>query len=161
MQEFEIEPTDKINKLSLGQRKKVTIALAFAVNTPLLLMDEPTNGLDIPSKSVFRKLLASLMNEERTIIISTHQVRDLENLIDAAIILDKHKIVLNETLNDVSRKLSFREVRDNEKPLYTQDSLLGRVGVVENTTGEETIPDLELLFNAVVEQKERIGQLFG
>jgi ABC-2 type transport system ATP-binding protein len=73
--------------MSYGEQKKVMIAFGLATETNLLIMDEPTNGLDIPSKTQFRKLMASLVNEERCIIISTHQVRDLDNLIDFLLIL--------------------------------------------------------------------------
>ena len=72
---------------------------ALAANTPLILMDEPTNGLDIPSKSIFRKLVAGAMSENRTIIISTHQVRDLDSLIDWVILLHQGKIIYQEDLN--------------------------------------------------------------
>lgn len=153
---FEVSPESELKSLSLGQRKKAAIALAFGTNTPILLLDEPTNGLDIPSKSVFRQLLASIMNDKRTVIISTHQVRDLESLIDAIIILDKQDIVLNENLSDISQKLSFRKIMNDETPIYRQPSPSGTIGIIENTTNEETPVDLELLFNAVISKQEEI-----
>lgn len=159
LQAFGISPEDELKSLSLGQRKKAAIALAFGVNTPILLLDEPTNGLDIPSKSVFRQLLASLMQEERTVIISTHQVRDLESLIDAVLILDKQQIILNATLADITRKLSFRKISPQETPLYSQSSLAGTIGITENTTGEETPVDLELLFNAIICRQTPIASI--
>ena len=153
---FEVSPESELKSLSLGQLKKAAIALAFGTNTPILLLDEPTNGLDIPSKSIFRQLLASIMNDKRTVIISTHQVRDLESLIDAVIILDKQNIVLNENLSDISKKLSFRKIMNDETPIYRQPSPLGTIGIIENTTNEETPVDLELLFNAVISKQEEI-----
>lgn len=161
LQAFEISLESNIKTLSLGQRKKVAISLAFAVNTPILLLDEPTNGLDIPSKSVFRRLLASLMRDDRIIVISTHQVRDLESLIDAVIILDKHEIVLNSTLSEISRKLSFRKIEKQDTPMYSKETLLGIIGVTENTTGEETPVDLELLFNTITTQQEQVFKILG
>lgn len=102
-----------------GGKKKVIISLAFSTHTPLLLMDEPTNGLDIPSKEIFRKLLVSFAGEEQTVIISTHQIRDLESLIDAVIILNDKKIILNNTLDEISEKLFF--VRQNRmKKSFTE-----------------------------------------
>ena len=88
VESFEINLSDRLSKMSQGQRKKVAITLALAAHTPLLLMDEPTNGLDIPSKATFRRLVASLIDDNQTVIISTHQVRDLESLIDTVLILD-------------------------------------------------------------------------
>ena len=62
-----------MDKLSFGQQKKAMIAFGLATNTGVLIMDEPTNGLDIPSKVQFRKLIASVLTEDRCIVISTHQ----------------------------------------------------------------------------------------
>ncbi len=156
LQAFEISPESELKSLSLGQRKKAAISLAFGVNTPILLLDEPTNGLDIPSKSVFRQLLASIMHDNKTVIISTHQVRDLESLIDAVIILNKQNIVLNENLLEISKKLSFHKIEKDDTPIYSQKNLFGTIGITENTTGKETATDLELLFNAVISQQEQV-----
>jgi ABC-2 type transport system ATP-binding protein len=99
LHEFQVEPDQKFERMSFGQRNKAVISFALAANTPLILMDEPTNGLDIPSKSIFRKLVAGAMSENRTIIISTHQVRDLDSLIDWVILLHQGKIIYQEDLN--------------------------------------------------------------
>lgn len=96
---FEVPLNQKLEKISFGQRKKVLIAFALATNTPLLLMDEPTNGLDIPSKSVFRKLIAGAMTNDRCIVISTHQVRDLDSLIDEIVVLKNGQIAYQQNLN--------------------------------------------------------------
>lgn len=102
-------------------------------------MDEPTNGLDIPSKSTFRKLMATVATEERCIVISTHQVRDLDNLIDAVVVMDNSRVLLKGTLDEITGKLTFRALHDDEKSLYEESSLKGRWGVVENTSGECSI----------------------
>lgn len=99
LNEFQVAPDQKLEKMSFGQRKKAIISFALAANTPLLLMDEPTNGLDIPSKSTFRRLVAGAMSAHRCIIISTHQVRDLDSLIDWVMVLHKGKITYQEDLN--------------------------------------------------------------
>jgi ABC-2 type transport system ATP-binding protein len=158
---FEVDFSARLNKMSQGQRKKVAITLALAVHTPLLLMDEPTNGLDIPSKDVFRKLLASFTNEQQTVIISTHQVRDLESLIDAVLILDNKKVILNSPLNEIGRKLFFRLVSPEETVLYQNQTPFGLMGVGENTKGEETPVSLELLFNAATLHPEKIKNMFN
>jgi ABC-2 type transport system ATP-binding protein len=158
---FEINAKDRISKMSMGQKKKVAIALALSLHTPLLLMDEPTNGLDIPSKAVFRKLVASCLDENQSVIISTHQVRDLESLIDSVIILEKHRILLSRTLEKVSDKLFFRTVSSEEKALYTEPSPAGLMGVGENLKQEKTPVSLELLFQAVTQNPEEIKRIFN
>ncbi len=103
--EFEILPNKKLTKLSYGQKKKFLVAFGLATNCKLLLLDEPTNGLDIPSKSQFRKLLASSLTEDKTIVIATHQVRDLEQLIDTVVILEDGQIIYNKELYDSAMNL--------------------------------------------------------
>jgi len=93
---FDIPGDTSLHEMSYGQQKKLLISFALATNASLLLMDEPTNGLDIMSKSQFRKLIAGALDDERCILISTHQVKDLENLIDRVIILDDGKILFHE-----------------------------------------------------------------
>ena len=104
---FGLSKTKKLSEFSHGQQKKWLIAFGLATNTELLLMDEPTNGLDIPSKGLFRQLLAEAMDDQKTVIISTHQVRDLENLIDPIIILEYNQVLLNNSIDEISQKLKF------------------------------------------------------
>jgi ABC-2 type transport system ATP-binding protein len=147
--------------MSLGQKKKVAITLALAAHTPLLLMDEPTNGLDIPSKSVFRKLLSSFVNEEQAIVISTHQVRDLESLIDAVVILDDKEIVFSRSLEEISSRLSFGTLKAGEAALYSEPSPAGSIGVTANHSGEKSTVSLELLFNAAILSKNEVKRIFN
>ena len=158
---FDIDVLESINKMSMGQKKKVAVTLALAVNTPVLLMDEPTNGMDIPSKSTFRKLVASWMTPERTVIISTHQARDLETLIDAVVILDQHKVAFSCNFEEIGKKLAFCPVGKGEEVLFSDITPAGKIGVIENKYGEESEIDLELLFNAVVNNKEEIERIFS
>ena len=164
LKEFDVDlKSSMLNKLSHGQKKKVMIAFGLAANTKLLLMDEPTNGLDIPSKGQFRRMVASAVNEDRCLIISTHQVRDLDSLIDSIIIMDGHEIVFNEPVENITKKLLFRVADRNETDetvIYSEDSLRGLYQVKENTSGEESKLDIELLFNAIFTEKKRIMNLF-
>jgi len=161
LRDFEVEGNENLAKLSHGQKKKIYISFALACQTKLLLMDEPTNGLDIPSKSTFRKLMASVATEERCIVISTHQVRDLDNLIDAVVIMDNSKVLLQGTLDEITEKLTFRALDKDEKALYEESSVKGRWGVVENSSGEFSKVDMELLFNAVISNKKEIERIFS
>jgi len=164
LKEFEIEDKKAmLNKLSHGQKKKVFVSFGLATNTKLLLMDEPTNGLDIPSKGQFRRMVASALDENRCLIISTHQVRDLDSLIDSIMIMDGHEIVFNEPNENITKKLLFKVANHDdtdESVIYSEDSIRGLYQVRVNTTGEESKLDIELLFNAVLTDKKRIMNLF-
>lgn len=161
VESFEINLSDRLSKMSQGQRKKVAITLALAAHTPLLLMDEPTNGLDIPSKATFRKLVASLIDDNQTVIISTHQVRDLESLIDTVLILDQRQILLNKTLNEIGEKLYFGPLLPEEKALYSEPTPQGTIGVTARDGKEETAVSLELLFNAAITYPKEIQRIMN
>ncbi|MFT3753510.1 MAG: ABC transporter ATP-binding protein [Paludibacter sp.] len=164
LKEFDIEnKKSRLNKLSHGQKKKVFVAFGLATNTKLLLMDEPTNGLDIPSKGQFRRMVASAIDENRCLIISTHQVHDLDSLIDSITVMEKHEIVFNQPIEEITKKLLFRVADRNEKDdrvIYSEDTLRGLYQVCENTTSEESKLDIELLFNAILTEKNKIVKLF-
>ena len=156
LKDFELSTDLKLNALSMGQKKKVFMAFALATNTRLLLMDEPTNGLDIPSKTQFRKVIAQYMTEERTLIISTHQVHDVESLLDHILILSPQKLLLNASVAEIQEKYTFeyRTPAEMDDVLYAEPSLQGNAVVAPRKAGDaETQVNLELLFNAVNEGK--------
>ncbi len=138
----------KLHSLSMGQKKKVLFAFAFATNTRVLIMDEPTNGLDIPSKSQFRKLVTTGMTDDKMMLISTHQVRDISEILD-------------HVTADVMSRLAFRPMREGDQPLFTQPSVMGSLVVVPSQPDEETAVDLEMLFNATIQNPDAINQLFN
>ena len=111
---FEMDMDINLGALSMGQKKKVFMSFALATNTSLLLMDEPTNGLDIPGKSQFRKFIASGMSDNKTIVISTHQVRDIDKVLDHVLIMDDSRVLLNESISTICEKLLFVESDDRE-----------------------------------------------
>ena len=158
---LDVDPEQAMTNMSYGQQKKVMIAFAVATNAGVLIMDEPTNGLDIPSKVQFRKLIASILNEERCMIISTHQVRDLDSLIDTVLILDDHKIAINSSIDLITDKLLFGvfENTNGVNVLYEEESMRGKHAIVQNTTGKYSKMDLELLFNAVTSGNNKLTQL--
>lgn len=160
LSEMDIDFEANLTKLSFGQKKKAMIAFALACNTRYVFLDEPTNGLDIPSKIIFRKIIASALSEERTIILSTHQVKDLESLIDSVVILDRGKIRLNESLENIAAKITFKHgniIPENEDVLFSSKGLMGSQYMVQNTTGQEGTVDLEMLFNAWVSDSEKFN----
>ena len=153
LQIFSLSPEMNLKKISQGQKKKALIAFALALRVPLLLMDEPTNGLDIPSKSEFRRVLAQYTSDEQTIIISTHQVRDLEQIIDSVLVLEQGEIICQATVSEIASRLRFAPIQPGEatQPLYTEQSPLGLLGVFARGADEEAEDfSMELFFNALL-----------
>lgn len=162
LQEFNVENDRNMSEMSLGQRKKSMIAYTLAVNTPLTLLDEPTNGLDIPSKSIFRRLLASIADQDKCIIVSTHQVRDLENLIDPVIILDRNQVLLNNSIEEISSILKFAcSPTTPTDALYCEMTMQGYLHVTPNNDNEESTVNIESLFNAAIRNKSTFRELFN
>ncbi len=161
--EFEIPSDHTIQGMSYGQKKKTLISFGLACNTSILLMDEPTNGLDIMSKSQFRKVIAGALDEKKCIVISTHQVKDLESLIDRITIIDDGRILFDQTIENITRKLNFRisfDPAETDEALYSESSLKGNIIVSRNTTGEESRPDLEVLYKSIILNQDKIQSAF-
>ncbi|MDY6147692.1 MAG: ABC transporter ATP-binding protein [Porphyromonas sp.] len=161
LQEFDLAPSMRLGRVSHGQRKKAMITLALSLRVPVLLMDEPTNGLDIPSKSVFRRLMARSVEPQQTVIISTHQVRDLEQIIDRVLMVDQGEFVCNQSVAELSNLFSFGVVTEYNasKALYTEQSIIGNVGVFDRMRfdeDEEGDFSMELFFNAMIAAREEM-----
>ncbi len=154
---FAVPQENKLNAMSLGQRKKVLVSLALAAQTKYLLMDEPTNGLDIPSKTIFRQLVAKYVNEDSLVLISTHQVHDVENLLDHILILHHGVMQCEATIGELTDKYAFSIEQTNAQSadvLYSEPMPMGNA-VMRRRTADmpETDINLELFFNAVVNGK--------
>ena len=161
MQELEVEPDRKFKEMSFGQQKKSLIAASLSLGTDYVLFDEPTNGLDIPSKAQFRSILSKRADERSTIIISTHQVKDVENLIDPIVILSNNAVMLDASVQRITEKIYFEyggEKRDDA--LYSEMLPGGYLNVIPNSTGEESPINIEALFNAVLRNKKMIKEMF-
>jgi ABC-2 type transport system ATP-binding protein len=164
LRDFDMNEDIHLGELSMGQKKKAFMCFALATNTSLLMMDEPTNGLDIPSKSQFRKVIASGMSDDKAVIISTHQVRDIDSLLDHVLIMDGTKLLLNESVSTICEKLYFAEQGMNEPTegaLYVQPSVQGNSVILPNEYGEDSKMNLEVLFNAILGERERMQQMFN
>lgn len=162
MKEFENDPAKKMSQMSAGQLKKTYISLALACGCKYIFMDEPTNGLDIPSKTQFRSAIMKYTTDDSTIVISTHQVRDLENIIDPIIILDRQDVLLNATVEEITSKLYFDYgTQLHPESLYSEQLPGGFIQVYPNTTGEDSKINVEALFNAVHKNKELIKGMFS
>ena len=151
-----------VYKLSGGEKRKLYLCTVLMKNPNFLVLDEPTNGLDIPSKGEFRRTVARYTTDEQTIIISTHQVRDLEQLIDRVLIMERGSIFCNATVADITERLSFRLITPElaNKALYSEPSAVGTVGILPSDGSEESESNysMELFFNAVISERDRILQ---
>lgn len=160
MKIFEVNPSDRMNTMSTGQLKKTNIAFALALGTKYLFLDEPTNGLDIPGKAQFRSAIMKYTLENSTIVISTHQVRDLENIIDPIVILDKKDVLVNASLEEIGSALYFDYGNIlNPDALYTEQLPGGFIQVYPNASGEESKVNIEALFNTVHKHKDLVKGL--
>ena len=161
---FDFDENIRLGDLSMGQKKKAYMCFALAANTSLLVMDEPTNGLDIPSKSEFRRLIASNMSDDKTIIISTHQVRDIDSLLDHLVIIDRSSVLLNASHAEICSRLLFTEQPISEPTdgaLFVQPSVAGNSVILPNEFGEDSRLNLELLFNGVLAERDKFIALFN
>ena len=162
MAEFEVDPNHRMDKMSAGQLKKTWISFALATDARYYYMDEPTNGLDIPSKAQFRKAIMQYTAEDSTLVISTHQVRDLENVIDPIIILDSKEVLVNASIEEIESKLCFDYSKElNPNALYVEQTPAGFVQVYPNDGNSESKVNLEAFFNTIHMHKDVAKSLFG
>ena len=161
LEELKINRKQKLSSVSYGQQKKAMLAYAFALHTPYTLLDEPTNGLDITSRQALKRIISRSMDDESTLLISTHQAHDFENLLDHLIILGKGEILLNRSLDEISNRLLFARTDIlPEERIYSEENLSGYFSIIPNEDGEENTPDIELLYKAVLQQPEKIKSMF-
>ena len=161
---FDLDPEAHLGKCSMGQKKKAIISFALACNTSLLILDEPTNGLDISAKRAFRKAVAKNMTDEKCIIISTHQVLDVEKILDHVCIIDNNGVLLNTSMFEVSKHLSFRVTNDRElieNALMSFDAPGGASIVERATPDNETDVNLVMLFEFVESNRDLVKQIFS
>lgn len=160
LRDFELPLSLKLGELSMGQKKKVYMSFALATGTRLLLMDEPTNGLDIPSKSMFRKVVAKNMTDDRTLVISTHQVHDVEALIDHVVVINQSQLLLDASVSDICDRYTFGyrpASAMDDSVLYAEPTLQGNAVVARRSEGDPETPlNLELLFNALVSEGSKL-----
>lgn len=161
IKQFELPTKNFLSQMSYGQKKKFLISFALASNVDVIFMDEPTNGMDIPSKTLFRKIVAKSLNENRTIVISTHQVRDVEGMIDAVKIVENGKIIFDFDYNLIQEKLTVQKTETiPENALFTTEILGGHLSLLTANNGlAQNNVDLELLFNSVITNSDKINEI--
>ena len=161
LEELKIDRKQKLSAVSYGQQKKAMLAYAFALHTPLLILDEPTNGLDITSRQALKRIISRSIDDDSTLLISTHQAHDFENLLDHLIILGEGEILLNRSLDEISQRLLFARTDSlPEDSIYSEQELPGYFSVLPNEEEEENTPDKELLNKAMLQVPEKIKSMF-
>ncbi|MDE6258669.1 MAG: ABC transporter ATP-binding protein [Muribaculaceae bacterium] len=161
---FELTPDLNVSKLSMGQKKKVALSFAMATNTRVLILDEPTNGLDIPGKAAFRRYISRAVSDDRIFIISTHQVRDVAQLLDHILIVDNRQVLFDHSIADIQSRLKFVETLDRNlinSALYASNSLGGSALVLPNLDGNDTEINLELLFEFAHDDPQGLNAIFN
>ncbi len=164
LDEFGIPDDRKLTALSHGQKKKFLLSFGLACNASLVLLDEPTNGLDIPSKGLFRRVVAEALNDDQVMVVSTHQVRDVESLVDRITILHEGSVLLNRSLSELSVHLrcavsAHRPEADNDL-VYAERTVGGYASVWKDRGGgDDGGLDLELLFKAAIENPATLTAL--
>lgn len=161
---FELTPDLNVSKLSMGQKKKVALSFAMATNTRVLILDEPTNGLDIPGKAAFRRYISRAVSDDRIFIISTHQVRDVAQLLDHVLIVDNRQVLFDHSIADIQSRLKFVETLDRNlinSALYASNSLGGSALVLPNLDGNDTEINLELLFEFAHDDPQGLNAIFN
>lgn len=165
LEEFGLRPEGRLTGMSMGQKKKAFMSFAFATRTRILLMDEPTNGLDIPGKVAFRRLCAEMMADDRLFVISTHQVRDLDQLIDHVLIMNSNDIVFNQPLYRIQQSLCFERNAGPEamaRSLWSIPAPGGFDIMTPNADGAaETVVNLELLFDYATHHPAELTAMFN
>jgi ABC-2 type transport system ATP-binding protein len=158
--DFELPENKRLSQLSYGQKKKFLISFALSTKCRMLVLDEPTNGLDIPSKTIFRKIMAGSLDEDQLVIISTHQVRDVENLIDRVLMLENGKFIMQKDLYEISSKLHFATTTSpiGENILYQEMVPGGYKVITPQTNGNSSPVDIELLFNAISNGSDKMKE---
>ncbi|MBO4945829.1 MAG: ABC transporter ATP-binding protein [Muribaculaceae bacterium] len=165
LQIFGLDTDVHLGRLSMGQKKKVFMSFALACNTSLLLMDEPTNGLDIPGKRSFRQSVVKEMSDDRTIIISTHQVHDVERILDHVMIIEPTRgLLLDAGIADITERLRFAytDSRDAIQSALLALPAPGGANIVELGSPElpETEVNLETLFELAQQRPDLIAKIF-
>ena len=161
LEELKIDRKQKLSAVSYGQQKKAMLAYAFALHPPLLIPDEPTNGLDITSRQALKRIISRSIDDDSTLLISTHQAHDFENLLDHLIILGEGEILLNRSLDEISQRLLFARTDSlPEDSIYSEQELPGYFSVLPNEEEEENTPDIELLYKAMLQVPEKIKSMF-
>lgn len=161
LEELLIDGDQKLTTVSFGQQKKAMLAYALALHTPLTILDEPTNGLDITACQSLKRIISRSADDDSTLLISTHQAHDIENLLDHLIILGKGEILLNRSMDEISSRLLFAHTSQlPEDCIYSEQDLSGYFSILPNEEEEENTPDIELLYKAVMQQPGKIKELF-
>lgn len=162
MKIFQVQTVKKLTKLSQGQAKKFALSFGLACNCSLNLLDEPTNGLDIPSKTIFRQVIAKLKSNHKTFIISTHHIKDIDNIIDRISLVDDADIVLHSSMAALGQSLyMYQSDKIDGNELYVEQGNAGKYNIINTSSKEKGFLDLELLFSAMLSSPKTMNNILS
>ncbi|MDP8201904.1 MAG: ABC transporter ATP-binding protein [Candidatus Tenebribacter burtonii] len=154
----DLKPNQRVGTLSKGMKTKLYLLITLSLDVKVLLLDEPTLGLDIVfRKEFFNTILGEFYDENKTIIISTHQVEEVEQILQDIIFIDEGKIILQQDIEELKNQFSIFTVPSDQKEKLEQynpkviNKTLGHVSAVldskiEITNAEVNRPTLSDLF---------------
>lgn len=149
---FGIDEGSSFVKMSLGTRRKAQLAYALSLGVGVLLLDEPANGLDIKSKQILGNIMASSVDMDQTVIVSTHTVQDLENLFDSVAMLSGGQLLFNTSMDRVASRLAFVASMQPLPGAIYSEMRMGLYRAVMEMSGDYADasgkPDLTMLYNA-------------
>jgi ABC-2 type transport system ATP-binding protein len=171
-----IRLTNKVKELSKGMVTQLHLALVMAIDARLLVLDEPTLGLDfLYRKQFYDSLLTDYFDRNRTIVVTTHQVEEIQNVLTDLVFIDRGRIVLNATMEEIEARYVELTVRPERlpaaralTPIYEREALGGNILLFDNVQrqqlaplGDVRTPSIADLFVAVVGNHARQAQGAG
>ncbi|MDO4319135.1 MAG: ABC transporter ATP-binding protein [Bacteroidales bacterium] len=158
LSDFGLTGDERLKDLSLGSRHKSLVAYALALGTEVLLLDEPANGLDIDAKKSLRRMIARSMTDDRTIIVSTHTVYDLEALFDGLLLLSHGSMLISRPTWQIAARLGFvTSTTPLPDALYQEPEAGIFRAIVKGDGDDESAVNYSLLYSAVMsDARDRI-----
>lgn len=152
--EFGLTGNEPMSSLSFGTRHKAILAYVLSLGCKTLLLDEPANGLDINARKTLRSILARVMDENSTVLVSTHTTADFQALFDGVIILLGGRLVFNMSVADITERVAFTITPVPPiNSIYMEQELGMFHCIVPNEEGRDTDIDFGLLYSALLSPK--------
>lgn len=143
-------PDTALGKLSLGQKHKFMLAFILSLGTKYIFLDEPLNGMDMPSRTAFRKLIARHLREDQSMVISTHVMTDVSKIVSDVLIVRNDGTLFCDSTVNLSQRYSYGISDTDSGAVYAENCAEGyRVLRMNGGFPESEIP-MDILFNAVI-----------
>ena len=151
LKKFGIDPgTRSLEQLSLGNRHKFMLSFLLSLGAKLMLLDEPLNGMDLPSRGMFRKLLMRHLRDDQSVVVSTHVVSDVERIVSDVMVLRNDGTLFSASVDELSRRYSYGISSSAEDTVYAESCAEGYRVLRRNDDACESGIPMDMLFNAVI-----------